>query len=253
MSGMNGTTRCPAVVGFLAAAIALSGCVAVGQAAGGGGTGEPAVARADNSQRTTIDSALREPAAPGPIVNQAAGEGGTGEAPAARADADQFNTAAPALGGPAAAGPIDQPSRSESGAPEPAAEATVPSVIEIRLAEFRFAPEVIRVKAGQQVRLEFVNEGKIPHEFVAGRKAELREGTVERYKTDLFAGLPVAHTVDKGKVEKAAGGPMALEIKSGGRATLAFTLPADRAGTWEVGCFLPGHYDAGMKGSLVIE
>ena len=34
---------------------------------------------------------------------------------------------------------------------------------------------------------------------------------------------------------------------------MTFTLPESRRGEWNTGCFLPGHYDAGMHGTLIVE
>ncbi|MFQ5524550.1 MAG: plastocyanin/azurin family copper-binding protein, partial [Acidimicrobiia bacterium] len=43
-----------------------------------------------------------------------------------------------------------------------------------------------------------------------------------------------------------------IEVEPGGEITLRFTIPADATGTYEMGCFLPGHYDAGMKGTVTV-
>ena len=34
---------------------------------------------------------------------------------------------------------------------------------------------------------------------------------------------------------------------------MTFTLPEDRRGEWATGCFLSGHYEAGMHGTLIVE
>ena len=34
---------------------------------------------------------------------------------------------------------------------------------------------------------------------------------------------------------------------------MTFTLPEDRLGEWATGCFLSGHYEAGMHGTLIVE
>jgi uncharacterized cupredoxin-like copper-binding protein len=34
---------------------------------------------------------------------------------------------------------------------------------------------------------------------------------------------------------------------------LHFTLPDEAIGTWEIGCFIPGHYQAGMLAPVVVE
>ena len=42
-----------------------------------------------------------------------------------------------------------------------------------------------------------------------------------------------------------------LDVQAGGSVTLHFTVPGSAKGTWGFGCFVPGHYDAGMHGTLV--
>lgn len=44
-----------------------------------------------------------------------------------------------------------------------------------------------------------------------------------------------------------------VDVEPGGQATLRFTVPASAKGEWEMGCFIPGHYESGMSGFLEIE
>ncbi len=125
--------------------------------------------------------------------------------------------------------------------------------IQVKMGEFYFKPETIQLKAGQQVRIELVNEGKVEHEFMVGREVEMHEGKAETFEKDFFEGIEIAHTVEEGKLMKEPGHGTEVELESGGKATLTFTVPADRKGEWEIGCFVPGHYEAGMKGKLVVE
>jgi uncharacterized cupredoxin-like copper-binding protein len=37
-----------------------------------------------------------------------------------------------------------------------------------------------------------------------------------------------------------------------GKAVISFTVPKDRNGTWEMACFVPGHYEARMKGNIIV-
>ncbi len=132
--------------------------------------------------------------------------------------------------------------------------AAAPSgAIQIRMGDFYFKPDTIRLKAGQEVRIELVNEGKIPHEFMIGREVEMMEGKAEHFEQDFFEGVQVTHTVEKGEWKIEEGEPAHAHLEAGGRATLTFTVPADRKGEWEIGCFEPGHYEAGMRGKLIVE
>ena len=147
--------------------------------------------------------------------------------------------------------------------------------IEVTLAEFAFVPDPLRVPAGEEVVLVIKNDGVIAHEFMAGRDAEGND-----FKQDLFADLHVnieqadtadaehaEHNEDAGHVEHAeqsadaqedahgeghAHGTM-VEAGAGETFLMTFTLPEDRRGEWSTGCFLKGHYDAGMHGTLIVE
>ena len=44
-----------------------------------------------------------------------------------------------------------------------------------------------------------------------------------------------------------------VEAAAGETFLMTFTLPEDRRGEWETGCFLSGHYEAGMHGTLIVE
>lgn len=131
-----------------------------------------------------------------------------------------------------------------------------PVEIRITMNEYKFEPDTIRVKAGQEVRLVLVNAGRRDHELMIGRN--VRSGNPAGYHTDFFAGLSPQVSGEKIKKEEEeaeahAGFMVALE--PGGRATLVFTVPADRVGEWEMGCFEENgsHYLSGMKGKLVVE
>ncbi len=61
-----------------------------------------------------------------------------------------------------------------------------PLVIEVNMADYSFAPEALRIPAGQLVQLVFTNTGEVEHEFMAGRTVADGDFTI-----DLFAGLEV--------------------------------------------------------------
>ncbi len=127
------------------------------------------------------------------------------------------------------------------------------STVQVKMGEFYFKPETIQLKAGQQVKIELVNEGKVEHEFMIGREVKMHEGKPETFEKDFFAGIEVTHTEEEGKFMNEPGHGTEVELEEGGKAALTFIVPADRKGEWEIGCFVPGHYEAGMKGKLVVE
>ncbi len=154
--------------------------------------------------------------------------------------------------------------------------------IEVNLKEFAILPDTLRIPAGEEVILVIKNDGLIPHEFMAGREAE--GGT---FAHDLFADVEVKMSdedpeaeVEAGRHEHAeaaeheeAGGHEHAEAgghdEAGGHGGeghgtmitadagktmyMSFTLPESKRGEWSTGCFLVGHYEAGMHGVLIVE
>ncbi len=130
--------------------------------------------------------------------------------------------------------------------------ASTNSTITVELGDFYFKPTRLELPAGQTVTLQLVNQGKVEHEFMVGQEVEQHEGKPEGFEHDFFADVKVTYTVEKGKVEQEEEHGFEVELEPGGKATLTFTVPADRKGEWEIGCFVPGHYEAGMKGTLIV-
>ncbi len=128
------------------------------------------------------------------------------------------------------------------------------TMIAVELGEFYFKPARLELPAGQTVTLQLINKGRVEHEFMVGRevKQHEHEGKMEGFGQDFFAGIEVTYTVEKGKVEREEEHGFEVELEPDGKATLTFTVPPDRKGEWEIGCFVPGHYEAGMKGTLIV-
>lgn len=134
--------------------------------------------------------------------------------------------------------------------PVPAADPSRTPTVE--MGEFYFKPDRLELPAGQTVELQLVNKGTVEHEFMVGREVEKPEGRAHGFHVDFFAGIDVTWTVEKGKVERDPMDGLEVVLEPGGKATLTFTVPADRTGEWEFACFVPGHYEAGQKGTLVV-
>lgn len=79
-----------------------------------------------------------------------------------------------------------------------AASPSQASEIEIVLEDFRFTPNVIRVKAGQQVRIKLINKGRHTHEFMVGKEVHLEEGVTEPPTPDFFEGIEGIQVEAKG-------------------------------------------------------
>jgi uncharacterized cupredoxin-like copper-binding protein len=127
-----------------------------------------------------------------------------------------------------------------------------PQVLTVRMSEFAFSPDSITIEAGREVQLTLVNDGALEHEFLVGRNPG------EGFETDLFDRDASQVTILGGE-EYAEGSPEDIaeegyhvEVEPGGQVTLSFTVPASKAGDWEMGCFIDegAHYLAGMHGTF---
>ena len=83
------------------------------------------------------------------------------------------------------------------------------------------------------------------HDADAGRDADAGHD-------DHDAGHDAPEAAEHAHAEGHAHGTM-VEADAGKTFLMTFTLPEDRRGEWATGCFLSGHYEAGMHGTLIVE
>jgi uncharacterized cupredoxin-like copper-binding protein len=98
-----------------------------------------------------------------------------------------------------------------------------------------FAPAVVNVHRGEQVRFEIFNEGSWNHEFVLGSEE------ANRKHAELMKKFPDMEHAD----------PNALRLPplSAGAILWQFTI----TGTFEYACLIPGHREAGMHGEVIVK
>ncbi|MTW11134.1 hypothetical protein GM658_11015 [Pseudoduganella eburnea] len=98
----------------------------------------------------------------------------------------------------------------------------------------RFAPGSIAVKAGEVIRFVVKNSGKVKHEMVIGTAAELKEHAQAMAKfPNMEHDEPNQVTLEPGK-------------------TGSIVWQFDKAGKVDFACLQPGHFEAGMKGQVVV-
>lgn len=98
----------------------------------------------------------------------------------------------------------------------------------------RFNHAQFTVRQGETVRIVVRNAGKLPHELVLGDEKSLRE------HAELMRRFPGMEHADPNQVTVAPGEARELVWQ--------FT----RAGTVHFACLRPGHYEAGMKGTVTV-
>lgn len=125
--------------------------------------------------------------------------------------------------------------------------------ISITMTDYKFTPNKVTLQSGVPVELTLVNKGKVDHEFMvypAPKKAP--EDWDEYLMPNTFF-----QNMDEVEVEFPKQGAVAgtslfeVELNPGKSATIHFT--PNKKGTFEIGCHVEGHYEAGMKGTLTVK
>jgi uncharacterized cupredoxin-like copper-binding protein len=102
-------------------------------------------------------------------------------------------------------------------------------------AKMLFKPDRIEVKRGDQVKFVLRNVGKVDHEFMLDSLANNA-----KHKIQMEKNPDMEHDDPNGKRLTPAG---SSEI------VWRFT----KAGTFEFACLIPGHYESGMRGTVVVK
>ena len=98
----------------------------------------------------------------------------------------------------------------------------------------RFTPASVAVKRNETVRFVLKNEGKLKHEMVLGTIEELKEHAA------LMVKFPQMEHAD----------PNQASVEPGKTGDLVWQFT--KAGTFDFACLQAGHYEAGMKGKVVV-
>jgi uncharacterized cupredoxin-like copper-binding protein len=98
----------------------------------------------------------------------------------------------------------------------------------------RFMPDVIEVKLGQTVHFDIRNNGKVLHEMVIGTAKDLEAHAA------LMAKFPNMEHDE----------PYMAHVAPGAKGRIVWTF--NRAGDFEFACLIAGHFQAGMKGRIIV-
>lgn len=98
----------------------------------------------------------------------------------------------------------------------------------------RFGPQTIQVRKGETVRIKVRNTGTVLHEMVIGTRAALEE------HADLMRRFPNMEHDE----------PYIAHVAPGDAGEIVWTF--NRSGTFEFACLIPGHYEAGMAGTIQV-
>nr|WP_315495881.1 cupredoxin family protein [uncultured Rhodoferax sp.] len=118
---------------------------------------------------------------------------------------------------------------------KPGVAAKVTRTITIDMTDaMRFTPSTVKVRRGETIRFVVTNSGKLKHEFNLGTEADLKAHYAQMLK------FPEMEHDEPNLVSLAPG--------KTGEVIWQFT----KAGTVHFACLHPGHYEAGMKGTVAV-
>ena len=106
----------------------------------------------------------------------------------------------------------------------------------------RFTPDLLEVAAGETLKLVVHNSGKLPHEMVLGSEAALKAHAIEMKQSKGHSG---------GHDHGSSNDLLALSVKPG--ETKEWVIRFDQAQTLQMACLIPGHFEAGMKGQVIVQ
>jgi len=98
-----------------------------------------------------------------------------------------------------------------------------------------FEPRSLTVKRGETIRLKLVNQGAMDHELVLATREENDKHAIEMMKNP-----DMEHDDPNGR-----------RLAPGASDEIVWHF--DKAGTFDFACLIPGHRDAGMHGSVVVD
>lgn len=99
----------------------------------------------------------------------------------------------------------------------------------------RFSPDRLTVRRGETVRLVARNKGAVLHELVLGTDVALREHAEQMRR------FP----------EMEHGDPYMVHVQPGQKGEILWRFT--QAGSFAFACLLPGHFEAGMVGTVVVQ
>ena len=101
--------------------------------------------------------------------------------------------------------------------------------------EMRFVPDKIEVREGETVRFVLTNSGKLMHELVLGTRKDLAA-----HASTMRTGESMQHDE-----------PYIAHVAPGQTGEMVWKF--NRPSRFDFACLVPGHFEAGMTGTVVVE
>lgn len=100
--------------------------------------------------------------------------------------------------------------------------------------DMRFRPDKIAVKLNETIQFRVLNQGKVLHEMVIGTKAELNQ------HAEMMKKHPNMEHDE----------PYMAHVSPGQSGDMIWMF--NRPGRFHFACLIPGHYEAGMQGTIEV-
>ncbi|WP_349408558.1 cupredoxin domain-containing protein [Pseudalkalibacillus sp. SCS-8] len=133
-------------------------------------------------------------------------------------------------------------------------DATNGNTIKITASEMKFEPSTIKLKKDQEYEFVMTNEGQVFHDFVEDEleiemisMSEMPEHPEQTSMIDKLLGTKKAYAHGDKKDMKT------LHMNSNPGDTVSIKFIPKETGTFEFYCSVPGHKEAGMKGTIIVE
>jgi uncharacterized cupredoxin-like copper-binding protein len=120
------------------------------------------------------------------------------------------------------------------------AENLIDRTIEVTALDIEFIPSTIYVKRGETIKFLVTNKGNLPHEFVLGTEADQREHHSQM--NNMMNGDMAHHMQDQSN---------GILLSPGEGKEIVWTFQTELE-QLQFACNVPGHYEAGMFGYLII-
>ena len=147
-----------------------------------------------------------------------------------------------------------------------------PTTFDISMSEYKYVVagqkegDPIKLETGKPYRFVFHNVGTSEHEALFGQEPKILNGFKHDFTNNLLE--DVETTITNGQEESGftigAAGLAEFELLIKQDIAIEFTLPDDKVGDWELGCFVSldpkatddnpgaGHYDVGMHLPIMV-
>jgi hypothetical protein len=129
-------------------------------------------------------------------------------------------------------------------------------VLEIVLEDYTLQPSEFVLPAGEPLTLVFTNTQDFSHNIEFGRSLVEQNGRPAGFDEDLLAGIDARVTPARAWIESgAANEGVTISVAPNSTVSVGLTLPTDRVGSWQAGCFYGPGCDprVGLAAEVTVE